>query len=96
MSLASELQVGLTDAKTVLETFAEDNKSKIDVTATYILCGHLKENKGLGVHLAEYTKLKECRAFYEKVSSEVIYSIQNFKQVDFNAIALSSPQAENW
>lgn len=87
MISASELlNISVHDASKLLHTFAEDQKiAKTNVSATYVLSGTLKDGT-LGVSLVKQDDLLKKRQLFEKISSEILYSLQKGDKADINSV----------
>ncbi|CAH1155444.1 unnamed protein product [Phaedon cochleariae] len=89
-SLARTLDISVQESQHLIKQFTEDqNKLKPDqLTVTYVLTGLLKHGNGRAVLMLTQPTLTEKRSTFEQVLSEVIFSIQKCKSLDFNIIAL--------
>lgn len=95
--IANDLKISLKDANNLLTQFIKDYpKLKLgEIYSTYLLCGTLKDNKGAAINLVKGQDLEQKRALFDNVSSEVIYSVQKAKQIDYNLIALTDSTIDN-
>jgi DNA polymerase delta subunit 3 len=95
-SLATELNISFSEAKNILTTYLKDyGKLKQDeLSVTYLLCGILKDDKGVAVYLVKDDDIHKKKCFFDTISAELIYSIQRGKQIDFNMIALRDSTCE--
>ncbi|XP_068896283.1 DNA polymerase delta subunit 3-like [Tenebrio molitor] len=95
-SLASELNISFSETKNILTTYLKDyGKLKQDeLSVTYLLCGILKDDKGVAVYLVKDDDIHKKKCFFDTISAELIYSIQRGKQIDFNMIALRDSTCE--
>ncbi|XP_044269366.1 uncharacterized protein LOC123014363 isoform X2 [Tribolium madens] len=96
--IANDLKISLSEATTLLKQFFEDSsKLKLgELHSTYLLCGSLKDNKGSVIYLVKDEDLQEKRDLFKNISSEVIYSVQKAKQIDYNMIALTNTCNDNF
>jgi hypothetical protein len=65
-----------------------------ELSVTYLLCGILKDDKGVAVYLVKDDDIHKKKCFFDTISAELIYSIQRGKQIDFNMIALRDSTCE--
>ncbi|KAJ3661828.1 hypothetical protein Zmor_006210 [Zophobas morio] len=96
-SLAKELEVPKSDAQYLLDAFVRDtNKTNSeDLYLTFLICGKLLNNKGVGIYLAEQNKLNDKRSLFDNISGEIVYSVQKGQHIDLNVIASTNSVSEN-
>lgn len=73
-----------------MSKYFEDNKklNPDKVTATYILTGTLKNDQKTMVCLVKDCDIKSKKGEFKEISSEILYSVQKSKNIDFNVLAL--------
>lgn len=74
----------------MLKKYIEDQR-KIkpnELAITYVLTGTLKDSKGEAVVMVKEPDLQAKRDLFVTLASEVIFSVQKSKNIDFNVIAL--------
>lgn len=73
-----------------MSKYFEDNK-KLNPdknAATYILTGILKNDQKTVVRLVKDCDIKSKKEEFKEISSEILYSVQKSKDIDFNVLAL--------
>ncbi|KYB28926.1 hypothetical protein TcasGA2_TC032354 [Tribolium castaneum] len=96
--VANELKISLSEATRHLNQFIEDSpKLKLgELHCTYLLCGALKDKQGSVIYLVRDEDLQEKKDLFENISSEVVYSVQKARQIDYNMIALTDSSYDNF
>lgn len=88
--MAKLLNLPVQDSSRVLNKYFEDNR-KLNahlLTGTYILTGTLKSDQGKAVCLVKDSDIKSKKKEFEEILSEILYSVQKTKDIDFNVLAL--------
>ena len=91
------MEVPKSDAQYLLDAFVRDtNKTNSeDLYLTFLICGKLLNNKGVGIYLAEQNKLNDKRSLFDNISGEIVYSVQKGQHIDLNVIASTNSVSEN-
>ncbi|XP_057672394.1 DNA polymerase delta subunit 3 [Diorhabda carinulata] len=87
-SLSRILNIPIVDSQHILSEYVKKRNIKSDeLSLTYVLTGTIKEN-GKAVIIVEESNLAAKRTSFDKVESEVLFSVQKCKKIDFNVLSL--------
>ncbi|CAG9864344.1 unnamed protein product [Phyllotreta striolata] len=93
--LSRNLNISIQESQDILAKYLKDQRKlePKELKATYIVTGNVKD-KGRGVYFVKEDELKDKRALFDKIDSEVLFSLQKTQQVDFHVISLVNDVAE--
>lgn len=82
--------IPIQDSSNILKKYIEDRRklNSSELAVTYVLTGILKDAKSTVVFMVKEPDLPRKRDLLEKIVSEVVFSVQKSKNVDFNIVAL--------
>lgn len=87
--MAKALDITIQDSQKMIEKYVHDNsKLKEELGVTRILTGILKDGNQRAVMMVKDVDLDEKKELFDDIISNVIFSVQKSKHVDFNVVAL--------
>ncbi|CAH1964076.1 unnamed protein product [Acanthoscelides obtectus] len=89
--LARSLGIPLQESQRLISKYVEDRRkldSKQQLSVTYTVMGTLKNGKGDSIMMFDNSNIKEKESLFDKIHSDIIFSVQKNNDVDFNIIAL--------
>nr|CAI5826002.1 unnamed protein product [Callosobruchus analis] len=89
--LARNLGISLANSQHLINKYVEDQRKlngNHQLSVTYTVMGTLKNGKGDSIIMFNESNITEKETLFDKIHSEIIFSVQKNSNVDFNIIAL--------
>nr|CAH7727074.1 unnamed protein product [Callosobruchus chinensis] len=89
--LARNLGISLANSQRLITKYVQDQRklnSDQQLSVTYTVMGILKNGKGDSIIMFDESNIAEKETLFDKIHSDIIFSVQKNSNVDFNIIAL--------